>query len=328
MNRTGPGWPTASNLRLMAYQRRKPLPSTDKSDRLSKRGRQIVERLPPLSAKTAVALPFIKWPGGKRFLVRNLVACVPERFGRYYEPFLGSGALFFAIGPTSAVLSDSNAALIEAFVMIRDHAEEVISHLEKMPNSEADYYRIRQTAPRSPAKRAARLIYLVNLSFNGIFRVNFKGQFNVPYGHRTTRKAWSRDALVCASQMLANIELRTCDFSDATGGAVGGDLIYFDPPYTLAHSNNGFVRYNEKLFSWPDQIRLASTAQDLVQTGCHVILSNASAIDVRSLYPNFVPFIVPRRSYIAAHSEHRGRVNELVMVSPSIARFVEELAGA
>ncbi len=269
-----------------------------------------------------LAIPFIKWPGGKRFLVTHLLQRLPDRFGRYYEPFLGSGALFFALGPRSATLSDSNAALVEAFVMVRDRVQDVISRLEEMSNSEADYYRIRQSLPRSAPGRAARLIYLVNLSFNGIFRVNFKGLFNVPYGHRPYRQPWTSDGLVRASALLRKVTLRACDFSNSVSRARRGDLIYLDPPYTLAHSNNGFVRYNDKLFSWPDQVRLASTAQDLADRGCYVILSNASAPDIRALYPDFATFTVPRRSRIAASSEHRGAVNELMIVSPNVSRVV------
>lgn len=268
------------------------------------------------------ATPFIKWPGGKRFLVKDLLQRLPDRFGRYYEPFLGSGALFFALGTPAASLSDRNAALIEAFVMVRDRVHDVISRLEEMSNSEADYYRIRQSLPRSAPGRAARLIYLVNLSFNGIYRVNFEGRFNVPYGHRPERQPWTRDVLIHASQLLTKVTLRACDFSNSVSRARRGDLIYLDPPYTLAHSNNGFVRYNDKLFSWADQIRLASTAQGLADRGCYVVLSNASAPDVRALYPDFATFTVPRRSRIAASSDHRGAVDELVIVSPNVARVV------
>ncbi|MCF8176941.1 MAG: Dam family site-specific DNA-(adenine-N6)-methyltransferase [Sulfuritalea sp.] len=129
--------------------------------------------------------PLIKWPGGKRALTGSILKYVPEQFGTYYEPFMGGGAVFFALRPESAILSDTNVDLINAYIQVRDNAEALARVLKSFKNSESDYYAIRATSPRTPVRKAARMLYLARLSFNGIHRVNLRGEFNVPYGYKT-----------------------------------------------------------------------------------------------------------------------------------------------
>jgi DNA adenine methylase len=260
--------------------------------------------------------PFLKWPGGKRLLIPRLVSLAPKGFGRYFEPFVGSGALFFALRPTHAVLSDTNNELIECYQQIKSNCEQVIDELRSLRNSELDYYRIRKSMPTTSAARAARFIYLVKLAFNGIYRVSrTTGKFNVPYGWRTQRTVFDEDRLMAASNALRGVRTIACDFEVAVVGAKSGDFVYFDPPYSLAHTNNGFVRYNQRLFSWSDQARLATCAAKLASKGVHVMVSNAPHVSVLRLYPGFSRRYVRRSSQIAADVSFRGSVAELILMA-------------
>lgn len=261
--------------------------------------------------------PLVKWPGGKRKLLRSILPLIPEHFGRYYEPFLGGGAVFFALQPGLASLSDRNAELICAYVQIRDNVESVIESLASLRNSERDYYRVRSAVPNSKAEKAARLIYLSTLSFNGIHRVNLKGEFNVPYGHKKHLKTCDRESLRAASAALQNATIRCQDFELAIANATAGDLVYLDPPYTVAHVSNGFLKYNSKIFSWQDQERLAKSAAALVAKGCAVMVSNADHPSIRDLYKDFEIELVERPSVIAAASEFRRRITECIFYTGS-----------
>jgi DNA adenine methylase len=262
------------------------------------------------SSDHASSPPLIKWAGGKRCLVPDIAELAPSRFSRYYEPFLGGGALFFSILPAAATLSDTNGELIQMYVAVRDHPNKVLRCLSRMPNSVDDYYRIRSMKARSDASKAARLIYLCTLSFNGIYRQNLKGEFNVPYGYKTHVNPCDRTTLERISKSLQGKTLIEADFEKATSTAQKGDFVYFDPPYTVAHDNNGFIKYNAKIFSWADQKRLASTALRLKRAGCHVIVSNADHPSIRELYSDFEVHVVKRQSVMAASSQFRRTVRE------------------
>lgn len=258
--------------------------------------------------------PLLRWAGGKRVLLPQLVKFIPDNFGTYFEPFLGGAAVFFYLGPRRAVLSDTNEELINCYLQVRINTENVIAALESMRNSEEDYYRIRAARPTSDTDRAARLLYLMAYSFNGIYRTNLQGTFNVPYGRRAGRY-YTADSLRAAATALHQATLTTADFEEVLTEAHAGDLIYLDPPYTVAHGNNGFVKYNARLFSWSDQIRLAHTAANLARRGCTVIVSNAAHPSVQELYSGFDMFVVERQSRIAAASYARKRVPEYVFVA-------------
>ena len=279
-----------------------PIPSSGKLPTEHPRAR--LERVP--------APPFIKWPGGKRFAADTIAKLVPSRIGRYYEPFMGGAALFFALGGPPATLSDTNQDLADAFQCVRDDPETLIALIHRLRNTESDYYELRRRDPTTIVERAARLLYLVNLSFNGIYRVNLRNEFNVPYGHRSHRPVADTDLLRRASRMLANAEIWVSDFEDAVHDAREGDVVYFDPPYTLAHNNNGFIRYNSRLFSWPDQERLSRLSRRLARGGVHVIVSNADHREVRDLYRGFACLRVSRSSTIAGNPIHRQPTAELI----------------
>jgi DNA adenine methylase len=256
--------------------------------------------------------PLVKWPGGKRALVPHILPLLPGTFGRFYEPFVGSGALFFAIQPDKATLSDTNAELINLYTQVRDHPDDLIKVLRKYRNSANFYYGARSSSPRLPLTRAARFLYLLTLSFNGIHRVNLRGVFNVPYGFKTHLPTHDEQRIRLASRALAGVTLTAADFAKATARARNGDLIYFDPPYTVAHAHNGFVKYNEKIFSWNDQTRLAEHARVLVDRGCHIFVSNADHPSVAKLYRGFRIARIKRFSVIAASSDFRRPITETV----------------
>lgn len=254
--------------------------------------------------------PLLKWPGGKRRLIQFLLPILPQQFSSYYEPCMGSGALFFALQPKRAFLSDKNPELIATYNEVRDHPDAVIDSLGALKNTEDDYYAVRDTVPKSKAARAARLIYLSTLSFNGIHRVNLRGRFNVPYGYKRTVTPCQPDRIRTASSLLRRATLTCEDFEPAVADAKRGDLVYFDPPYTTAHTNNGFLKYNARIFTWNDQKRLSEVAHDLRRRGCLVFISNADHSSIRALYRDFDTLTIERHSVIAASSEYRRRITE------------------
>jgi DNA adenine methylase len=256
--------------------------------------------------------PLIKWPGGKRALLNKLFKFVPDNFQTYYEPFFGGGAFFFGLQPENAVLSDANVELIDCYSVVRENPARLVETLKGYENSEEFYYKLRAENPHDPIQRAARLLYLTRLSFNGIHRVNLKGQFNVPYGRKTHLETVDEKQIYTASMALKNTILKSSDFEEITEKAQQKDFIYFDPPYTVAHATNGFVKYNEKIFSWDDQIRLAKHAKKLADRGCKVLISNADHPSIHSLYNDFECEIIERFSIIAAKSTSRRKITECV----------------
>ncbi|MCR8996190.1 Dam family site-specific DNA-(adenine-N6)-methyltransferase [Brevibacillus halotolerans] len=256
--------------------------------------------------------PLLKWPGGKRNLLKHIFSLIPRNFGNYYEPFVGGGALFFALQPQNATLSDSNLDLINCYIQVRDNPEEVILKLKSLNNSEQDYYNIRSNVPTDEIEKAVRLIYLTTLSFNGIYRQNLKGEFNVPYGQKIHLQPCDEIKIRAVSQALKTTNLHCMDFETSVANADKGDLIYFDPPYTIAKGKNGFIKYNSKIFSWDDQIRLSKLASELSNKGCKVIVSNANHPSIMELYKGFKFNIIERNSIIAASGQFRRQITESI----------------
>jgi DNA adenine methylase len=256
--------------------------------------------------------PFLKWPGGKRKLLKHILGILPKSFGSYYEPFLGSAALFFALKPEKSFLADNNSELINCYIQVRDNHEKVILLLNELNNTKEYYYKIRDNTSTNKIFRAARLIYLTTLSFNGIYRTNLKGNFNVPYGHKLHLKPCDQSKIIEASDALSLANINCHDFEISLINAKEGDLIYFDPPYTVAQGNNGFVKYNEVIFSWVDQLRLAKVANMLARRGCNVIISNAYHSSICKLYSEFNMLIIDRASVIAASKTFRRQIKEVI----------------
>lgn len=261
-------------------------------------------------------VPFIKWPGGKRWVAARIARLVtPHLAGTYIEPFLGGGAVFFHLLPKRSVLVDVNAELIGTYRAVRDDPSGVIRLLRRHPVTEEAYYRIRQSEPKQRFARAARFLYLNRTAFGGIYRLNLSGKFNVPYGggERTAESLCSTDTLSLASKALRKARLQIGDFEPAIEAAGAGDVVYCDPTYTVAHDNNGFVRYNERNFSWEDQERLADAAFRAARRGSMVIVTNAHHSSLRRLYRGARFEVLSRTSSVTPQSELRRTVKELLI---------------
>jgi DNA adenine methylase len=259
--------------------------------------------------------PFLKWAGGKRWLTGSQDFTLPQFTGRYFEPFLGSGAVFFSSSPRSAVLSDVNERLIETYIAVRDEPTELLQLLAEMhhEHSKEFYYGVRSQKYHSGVERAAQFIYLNRTCWNGLYRENLKGEFNVPIGTKSDVIGVQQD-LVCASKLLHNAELVCIDFEIVVDSAQEGDLIFADPPYTVAHNNNGFVKYNERIFSWSDQIRLRDCLQRARDRGVKIALTNADHESIRDLYRGWSgQSTLQRSSVLAAESSRRGKTTELLI---------------
>jgi DNA adenine methylase len=262
--------------------------------------------------------PFLKWPGGKRWFVSQYSAVFPSAYGRYIEPFLGSGSVFFFLRPKKAILGDTNEELIAAFRGLRRgwrKAHALLSaHQQK--HDKQYYYLVREQEPRDPIERAARLIYLNRACFNGIYRVNRQGEFNVPKGTRDVL-LFETDDFQSTAKLLRRAELRVADFETLVDEARRNDLIFADPPYTVRHNLNGFVKYNEKLFSWDDQKRLAAALARARDRGAYIVSTNANHASLRKMYRanGFRLKVVSRFSSISASASSRRQFEELLILN-------------
>lgn len=273
------------------------------------------------SSEGIVCKPFLRWAGGKSRIVRHLIEFLPEEpFEEYWEPFLGAGALFFALAPQRAHLSDSNSELISCFAAVRDRPDLVFRYLREhlSKTSEEYYYKIRELYNKSGPSitQAARFIYLNRTGFNGIYRVNQKGEYNVPYGHKEPPPAPSRDDLRLASRLLGNASLSDCSFDVALsdGAPRPGDFVYLDPPYPPLNETSNFAHYTASRFSWEDQENVARLANELRSQGCFVMISNSDVKRIHELYPGWHIHTLPVTRWIAANGS-RHEVAELVITS-------------
>lgn len=266
---------------------------------------------------SAVPRPFLRWAGSKQALLNRIVEHVPAAYGRYYEPFLGSGALFFHLKPTRATLSDVSSELVAVWNSVRSNHEQLLEYLRPLKPDKDKYYEIRKNRSADSVTRSAEFLYLNKTCWNGLYRVNSKGEFNVPYGAPRTDFIVDEENLAACSKLLnrSGVSLRNVDFAVAVSKAKKGDLVYLDPPYVTKHNFNGFRDYNEKLFRWEDQIRLADLANELRARGVFVIVSNAEHQDVTELYPNFTAHSFTRNSTLSSNKAFRGPVSEVVLTA-------------
>lgn len=266
-------------------------------------------------SQTPTTLPFLKWAGGKRWLSDRILQLASPIQGQYIEPFLGGGAVFFALKPPRALLSDVNPELINTYKAIRDDHEKVFSLLKAhhLAHSKDYYYRIRDYSPRCPYRKAARFIYLNRTCWNGLYRVNLNGQFNVPIGTKSA-VLMPTDDWPTLSGLLGSAQLVCSDFEDSIARAGEGDLVFADPPYTVKHNLNGFIKYNDSLFSWGDQVRLRDAVVNAKRRGARVIVTNAHHESIKDLYKqHFRLESVSRASVLAGSAIHRGRYDELLI---------------
>lgn len=233
---------------------------------------------------------------------------------------MGSGALFFLLCPNRAVLSDKCDALIEAYGALRDGVSTIIRYLKPLKPDRDLFYAIRAEPSCGKLKRVAEFLYLNKTCWNGLYRVNSKGQFNVPYGRPKTDFIADFENLRACSLALQkrHVKLQSGDFEGALDGVMAGDLVYLDPPYVNRHNSNGFIDYNENLFSWEDQTRLAMRARELAAAGVHVIVTNANNADVLALYRGFKSYTLTRSSTLASDAKCRVQVKETILYSPKL----------
>jgi DNA adenine methylase len=258
--------------------------------------------------------PLFRWVGGKQKLLSQILPHVPQKFGTYFEPFFGGGALYFNLNPKRAVIGDKNPDLVNFLSVVKDSPHALIKSLARNVNSSEAYYAVRAAIPANPIPRAARFQYLINLGFSGVYRVNRKGKFNVPYSKEENRRFFDGEKIWAAHRMLQNTQIYNGDFEETVASAVEGDFVYFDPPYTVAHDNNGFLEYNENIFQWQEQEKLALLVKKLVSRGVRVIVSNANHASVRALYDSTKIHYVRRQSTVSAESAFRGEVQEILFV--------------
>lgn len=271
--------------------------------------------------------PYLKWAGGKRQLLPELRKHLPPGWQglTYYEPFVGAGAMLFELRPENAVINDCNCQLMMTYRMVRDHAGDLIQTLQyyREQNSPEFYYKIRGL-DRNPAEfgqlseieKAARLIYLNKTCYNGLYRVNLQGLFNVPYGRYKNPAICEEPVLRAVSAYLHenSVTLLNGDFAPAVANADGHSFVYFDPPY---HSpgNSNFTGYQAGGFGESEQIRLRDTFRMLSERGAYCLLSNADTEFIRELYRDFTIETVLAKRAINADSTGRGTVNEVVIKS-------------
>jgi DNA adenine methylase len=267
---------------------------------------------------SATPRPFLRWAGSKRALLGQVIEALPTTYGRYHEPFLGAGSLFFLLQPQRAVLSDSCLELVETFEALQGNPSAVLRYLRPLKPKRDLFYSIRSQRSAGPYKRAAEFIYLNKTCWNGLYRVNSRGEFNVPYGLPKTDHVIDEDNLFACATALGRegVDLQCCDFEDALAGVEQGDLVFLDPPYVTRHNNNGFIDYNEQLFSWADQVRLAGMARELAGRGAHVVVTNAYHGEVIDLYRGFNLMPIDRASTLASNVAKRGRVSEALFWLP------------
>lgn len=273
---------------------------------------------------TPTPRPIIKWAGGKQSLLAELARRAPPTFGRYFEPFAGGAAMFFHLAPQDAVLSDTNADLVNLYQVLATDVEAVIRRLyrHRARHGKRHYYQIRErwndrSYRWSPAARAAAFVYLNRTCFNGLYRVNRDGKFNVPIGRQVDPKICSPIELRAAGTALAGASIRCSSYQAAVASATAGDFVYFDPPYDPISATASFTAYQAGGFSRDDQRQLADLARELVRRGCHVMLSNHDTRFVRSLYKGFrISRVLCRRS-ISAKVAKRAPVAELVITGGS-----------
>ncbi len=230
---------------------------------------------------------------------------------------MGSGAIFFATQPERAILSDLNSELIETYRCVRDNPQDITDALREYSegHSVEQYYSIRSKKPADQVQVAARLIYLNRTCWNGLYRVNLKGEFNVPIGTKTAVELPSDDWFAC-SDVLSGAQIHCQDFEQTIAEADDGDLIFADPPYTVKHNLNGFIKYNESIFSWGDQERLCDSLSAAAGRGAMIVLTNAAHESVRNLYQGIFSIrTATRHSVLAGSSTARGKYDELIITA-------------
>lgn len=279
-------------------------------------------------AITVPAKPILKWAGGKTQMLGDLLPKAPSSYGKYIEPFFGGGAMFFALQPERAVIADSNPELINLYRQVADHVDDVICKLKKYENTQEMFYAVRgqdwTTLPKAEA--AARTIYLNKTCFNGLYRVNKKGQFNVPFGKYKNPKICDEDGLKAASSALKKAEIVCGDYLLVLEHyAQPGDFVFLDPPYLPISEYSDFKRYTKEQFYEEDHVELAKTVKALHERGCHIILTNSNHPLVHELYAPFTIDVIQTKRHISCNGSTRKGEDVIVTIPPKQRTLIKLL---
>lgn len=282
---------------------------------------------PRNSDREPLVQPFVKWVGGKRQLLTSIRPLLPISIKRYYEPFLGGGAVLFGIQPTVSVVNDFNAELINCYLVVKNSPEELLAACSPLlhPNTSEHFYEVREQdrnpkfSLMPPVERAARLLYLNKTCFNGLFRVNSQGQFNVPFGSYKNPVIAEPSVIRAVSRYLnsSQVEFRNRDFEAAVLDAGQDDFVYFDPPYDPVSDTSSFTGYSLDGFSRNEQTRLKEVCDDLTQRGVKVLLSNSDTPFIRELYSGEkykIQTVQARRS-VNSDPAGRGKIDEVFVLN-------------
>ncbi|MCQ2087087.1 MAG: Dam family site-specific DNA-(adenine-N6)-methyltransferase [Bacilli bacterium] len=273
------------------------------------------------------AHPFVKWAGGKTQIINRLKEFMPKQFGRYYEPFVGGGAFLFSIAPEHSFISDQNYELICAYKCFQNETmfERLIMKLKEHElNHSEDYYlevrswdREENFTLRDEVEHAARFIYLNKACFNGLYRVNSKGYFNVPSAKKSTVKAFDEENFKALRNYLGrkDVQVFNQDYSKTVKSAAKGDFVYFDPPYDVFPDKNGFVDYGKEGFGKSEQIRLRDCFKELADKGVYVMLSNHNTPFINELYDGFNIHVIDAKRMINSDPNGRGNVQEVIITN-------------
>ncbi len=263
--------------------------------------------------------PIVKWVGGKRQLMFELLKNMPENYNRYFEPFIGGGALFFELQPDNAYISDMNEELINLYKVVRDNVEELITDLQKHDISKEYFMEIRnidrteEYESWSDIQKASRFIYLNRTCFNGMYRVNSKGEFNVPFGHYKNPRILDENNLINCSKLLQRTEIKHADFSEILKKVKKDDFVYFDPPYVPLSETSSFTSYTKDGFDMDMQFKLRDVCDELDTMGVKFLLSNSDTKLVNELYENYNIKKVFASRQINANADGRGKITEVLV---------------
>lgn len=267
--------------------------------------------------ETKFAKPFLRWAGGKRWLKSEIDELVNiNNYESYHEPFVGGGAVLFHLKPNNSYISDANKELIDTYIAVKVNSNLVIESLKKFKRDKESYYIIRSLNFENDFDRAAQFIYLNQMSFNGIYRVNASGGYNVPYGNRE-KYEFDYDNILLVGDFLQNVTIEHCDFQDSINKVTENDLVFLDPPYTIAHNLNGFVQYNQKIFSLKDQYRLTAAIDQIKEIGADYILTNAAHSKVKEIFDkeNDTLLEISRASVVGGKYSTRGKYSEYLFTN-------------
>ena len=266
--------------------------------------------------------PVLKWVGGKRQIIQQIMELIPDDYGRYFEPFFGGGSVFLSIGPKSAVINDYNSELMNLYRIIKINPDGLVRVLSSLKNEKTEFYRIRNLdrnidfhKSNTDEFRAARTVFLNKTCFNGLYRVNANGEFNVPFGNYKNPKIIDSENIYRMSEFLnkSNIKILNTDYADSLKYIRKNDFVYFDPPYDPISDTSSFTSYTEKGFTKEDQINLKKTCDVLNSKGVKFLLSNSATDFILDLYKDYNITLLDVRRNIAASNEKRKIVKEVLI---------------